>query len=593
MLILYRQLLKDFNFSIGGYSNPEKEVSDFFYKLCKNELVYKNKSISLLMFGFAQLQGKDLTEINLENWETRPLSKFNYFDYLSGYPEILLSLYIYSLNELCEKKRATNIISENFRRDVNLRVLIDKNEKSFLFKENKRLDALEIIVPGCLFHDNALMTDINSFSDENGVLIKNFVKQDDEFDHEYIIETSTQLEFEECYNNLAKKIFKIHPKEFSKNINNYLPNNIIQNKIKQKTLNNPNARLDEILAVAYSASLFCFFFDCSVEYFVSVSNATSEKKYSLGSLAVGVKNGNDLSFDERSMFSIISNHIASNLSAQIVFEYNQGLKLKYQREKFKILFDELGKILDFDEDDVERRKNRSHAVDNVDEYVIKLWKDKISDYTGDVKPFISNPKKYLKYLKPNELTHQGLLLNIYLDISGKNFLTKKSDFYNFIDAESYTGIRFDYVDFLLLEEFVSLLKKKKGESEKNNEINIKLSFENDGKQEIKRCLEISVEFSGNPVFSIKELYSKLKIAHKTTGSDLSKFLLSNYNLLRIHGDLEIKDDDGNSHFLLSKDVKLNCKNKETFFEILKDNIPENPYKKLTFIIHIQHNLKTS
>ncbi len=331
---LYRQLLRRFNFSIGGYSNPEKEVSDFFYKLCKNELIYQNESIRLLMFGFAQLSVNNINEIDLDKWETKPLSKFNYFDYSSGYAEVLLSFYIHCLNEICGNKRATNIISENIRRDINIRIYIDKKETSFQFKENKRLDALEIVVPSCIFNDIDSVIDLNSFKDASSAEIKSFVIQDDDLEHEYKIDSTVQTETKNAYEELAKKVLKIQPKDFLNNISTYLPSKAVQEKIKQRTLRKHDAKLEEILAVAYSASLFCYFFDCTMEYYVSVSNVSLGKKYSLGSIAVGTKNGTELSYDERAMFSIISNHIASNLSAQLVFETNKYLNRDALRKDF-------------------------------------------------------------------------------------------------------------------------------------------------------------------------------------------------------------------------------------------------------------------
>src|SRR5205823_3547243 len=125
----------------------------------------------------------------------------------------------------------------------------------------------------------------------------NFVMQDEEFEHEYKIDINTQNEYKNCYEELAERVLKIKPADFKDSIDSYLPCPAIQEKIKNNTLRNPKADLKEILAVAYSASLFCYFFDCSMEYFVSVSNVSGDRKYSLGSIAIGVKNGAELSFD--------------------------------------------------------------------------------------------------------------------------------------------------------------------------------------------------------------------------------------------------------------------------------------------------------
>jgi hypothetical protein len=421
-----------------------------------------------------------------------------------------------------------------------------------------------------------------------GVSFAGIYIQDEEFEHEYKIDSATQLEFKECYQKLAKKILKIQPETFLKDINKYLPSKLIQDKIKLNTLRNPDANLADILAVAYSASLFCYFFDCSFEYFISVSNVSLGKKYSLGSIAVGIKNGAELSFDERAMFSIISNHIASNLSAQIIFENNESIKLRDSRENFKKLFDKYSKVLDSD------KKDRSHSNDKIDSSILKLWKQQSEEYTEPVKPFITDEKKYSTFLKDGDLTHQGLLLNVYLDKSKEKFLREKSIFYKSITSKGFSGMKYDYIDFIFVEEFLSLLKENKGGNTNGNNISIDCKHDGNKQSGFKnKRLEIKVEFVGKEShFRMSDFYAKLKTAHSATGTNFTTFILNHYDLIRIHGDLEIVDETGTSHFLLSRDSKLNSKDsKNPFLEISKENIPLDSFRKLNFVIHIQHELK--
>ena len=525
---LYRQLLRRFNFSIGGYSNPEKEVSDFFYKLCKNELIYQNESIRLLMFGFAQLSVNNINEIDLDKWETKPLSKFNYFDYSSGYAEVLLSFYIHCLNEICGNKRATNIISENIRRDINIRIYINKKETSFQFKENKRLDALEIVVPSRIFNDIDSVIDLNSFKDASGAEIKSFVIQDDDLEHEYKIDSTVQTETKNAYEELAKKVLKIQPKDFQKDISNYLPSKAVQEKIKQRTLKKHDAKLEEILAVAYSASLFCYFFDCTMEYFVSVSNVSLGKKYSLGSIAVGTKNGTELSYDERAMFSIISNHIASNLSAQIIFNNNKEIKRKVLRDELKEKYNALKGIqpanpLHGTEEIQQQQFNeiKTHITNNE-----TVFSKEFATYLESLKTENSNyiSKYCLVELKENE--YCGCNINKPIHQFSKLTVTDPKC-HNPIGNMTLINIPFINGLFSCLTEarpdITCTIKEK----------------QIDGKQ-IEFCVEYSADFP------LEEFYVKLKKSHN--GTLIGNYFIENYSLLDAHGIFKIIDSDNKEIF---------------------------------------------
>lgn len=522
---LYK-LLRRFKFSIGGYSNPEKEVSDFFYKLCKNQLINQNESIRLLMFGFAQLKANAIDEIDLEKWETEPLSRFNYFDYYSGYAEVLLSLYVYCLNIISDK-RATNIISDNFRRNINLRVFIDKKACSIRFRENNRLDALEIVIPGNFFQENAFQIDINSFC-ADGISIENFVIQDNLYEHEYKFDEKVKEKYNKVYEKLTAKIFKVLPNVFLKNINDYLPSEEVQKKIKERTLKNPNANLTEILAVAYSASLFCYYFDCSFEYFVSVSNVSLDKVYSLGSLAVGIKNGADLSFDERALLSIISNHIASNLSAQIIFENNKEIKRNALRSKILI------KYKAFKELAVSKQLHGTEIISD--------------DQLNEIKVFVNSNEFFFSSLFNSNL---DLLKN-----KNKNYISK----YCLIELKEneYCDCKIEKPLHLFSKECVDVPKCHNpiGNMEFINIPFINGLFEKFtenrngstctiiSKSIQKKKIIFEVEYV--PGFPLNNFYSKLKDSH--LGDLIGTYFIENYSLLDAHGVFKIIDNEDREIF---------------------------------------------
>jgi hypothetical protein len=570
---LYNQLLKNFKFSISGYSNPEKEVSDFFYSLCRNDLVAQNEIIRVLMFGFAQLSSDVINQIDFTSWETKPLRKFNYFDYSFGYAEVLLSLYVHCLHEICPGKRAVNIISDNIRRDINLRIAInsDSTVDRFVFKENKRFEALDILVPRTLFRGAESSFDYNSF-EHDGKRISSFVKQDPTFDHEFIITPALQAISRDPYRELAKRVFEISPSDFAMDIESYLPPKDVQTLIRTRTLGNPNANLRDVLAIAYSASLFCHFFRCTLEYFVSISNLSPNGSFSLGSIAVGVANGSELSFDQRAMFSLVSNHVASNLSAQIIRENNRALKLTYQRKALKDLFDKCDRLLK------PKEKDYAHGVADVDCELLEKWNAQDVTLLGAAVPFACDPARFEPFLMKGERTHKGFLTQIYLDPQAKNLLCSRSLLYKSIKAFNRDRLR--YVDVIFIEEFLKLLHPSRVDDSVFNEISTECyRFEENGKK--LSFIEATIVFADGGPFEMSTFYSRLANTHKG-GHNLTSFILENYKLFRLYGDLSFIDEEGISHFCLSKDVKLTKSLEDVDnFTVLRENISDKSFKCLS------------
>ena len=336
-----------------------------------------------------------------------------------------------------------------------------------------------------------------------------------------------------------------------------------------------------------------------VEYFPSicgVRKANNEIEFrNLGGLILGYKISDEISAEERSLFRILSARISAVVAGQWTYENTEALILEGRRKEFKKLFDDFAKILDYDKDNPTGKRNRSHAVDTVDNDTLKLWKAKAVEYLEETKPFIAREDKFKTFLTNGEKTHQGLLLNVYPEKPNEIFLKSKSKFYESVSNSSYHSFKYDYIDFIFIEEFISLLKENKGGEQTGNALLIECKHEGNKQTGFKnKRLEITVDFLGDTQshFSIDGFFGRLKTAHSSTGNYFTKFILSNFNLFRIHGDLEIVDATGISHFLLSRDAKLNSQDtKNPFIEIRKENIPIQSFDKLKFIIHIQHELK--
>lgn len=328
---LYKQLLRGFDFSIGGYDNPELEISRFFDALACNDLVAGNECITFLMSGYAKLDNADVTkaELDLDRWNTSPLGRFNFYDYNEGYTANLLSAYLNVTGRLTQGRRATNVIAENVRSGCNIKVGLHYDAGSIVFRDNKRRGLLEVLVPASIYREDLTSARLRELLAEYPNSERRVV-QSETHKHEYHVSQigpvpppsqSTFLE------ELFSDTFDLSPVGVE---NLARLSESITGQVRT-TLNNPEANVLEIASIAVGASLLCRYFDSSIEFFVSTSHLSQGRRYSLGSIAVGVKDPETLSDDEHAMFNILSNHLAANLSAQLVHDTNQVSRLRMQR----------------------------------------------------------------------------------------------------------------------------------------------------------------------------------------------------------------------------------------------------------------------
>lgn len=365
---LYKQLLRGFDFSIGGYDNPELEISRFFNTLACNDLVAGNQSITFLMSGYAKLDNADATTevLDLDSWKTSLLGRFNFYDYNEGYTENLLSAYLNVTNGLTRGRRATNIIADSVRSGCNIKVGFIHDSGSIVFRDNKRRGSLEVLVPAAIYREGLTSARLRELLTEYPSSERRVV-QSEAHKHEYHVSqngTSALLTQSPFLREVFRDNFELTPD----GVRTLTP--LTEGTMAQVrgTLNNAEANVLEIASIAIGASLLCRYFDSSIEFFVSTSHLSQGRRYSLGSIAVGVKEPDLLSDDTHAMFKILSNHLAANLSAQLVHDTNQVSRLRLQRRLQVVLLRNLMTEV------VSGSNNLDHFGRAVDEDDLKNWK---------------------------------------------------------------------------------------------------------------------------------------------------------------------------------------------------------------------------
>ena len=376
---LYKQLLRGFDFSIGGYDNPELEISRFFNALACNDLVSGNQSITFLMSGYAKLDNADSTseELDLDSWNTSPLGRFNFYDYEEGYTENLLSAYLSITGTLTVGRRATNVIAENVRSGCNIKVGFTSDSESVVFRDNKRKGLLEVLVPASIYKEELTSARLRELLAEYPSSERRVV-QSKTHKHEYHVSPTSPTP-QLTQSTFLRELFRDNFDISAEGVRKLACLSASRTDQVRTTLNNEEANVLEIVSIAIGASLLCRYFDSSIEFFVSTSHLSRGKRYSLGSIAVGVKDPETLSDNEHAMFKILSNHLAANLSAQLVHDTNQVSRLRSQRRLQVLLLKNLMTMV------VSGENNLDHFGREVNSEDVKKWGAFKEKFGGDFK----------------------------------------------------------------------------------------------------------------------------------------------------------------------------------------------------------------
>lgn len=333
---LYYDLMVNFPFSITGYEDIESKISLYFERFCNHPFNKLNKDISLIVGIFGQLSGLD--ELNadkidkINDWETKKVEKFWFCNYEGDRSALVMSFYVHQLQSLFESERyAINVLTENFRNDIDFRISLYEDEKpNYFFRRNERI--FEIKIPKSIYRDeifknpsetrNVLREKLQQHLvgiDKNNLIVKH------DFEYKYELEIIDEINKDraEIYGNLSKEIYAKTFEEFYGSNKDYLLSEFGTGLVKN-LFKNEKIEIEELFKIAYVGSFLCAYYGVNLEYILSTCRVVEigkrQKKYGLGGIAVGVKNDGDFTLSNRAFYKIISNQIASNLSGQITYD---------------------------------------------------------------------------------------------------------------------------------------------------------------------------------------------------------------------------------------------------------------------------------
>lgn len=332
---LYYDLMNKFPFSITGYNDIELRISEYFTLFCDHPLNKKNKNISFIVGLFGQLSGLD--ELNSETiekineWETERIKKFFFCNYEGDRAELAMSFYIYQLQSLMKEKYAINVLTNNFRNDIDFRISLSNDENpNFYFHRNEKV--FEIKVPKSIYKDDIFKNPQETRNILREKLQRQLVRADkhsllvkydsiDSYELEIIeVDESTKKNNSILYEeNLGREIFTKNFRQFYDSNKNFILSDFSTSLVEESIFKNKNVEIEELFKIAYAGSFLCAYYGVNLEYILSTCRTVEKRSYGLGGLAVGVKSEFLFPDSNRAFYKIISNQIASNLSGQILY----------------------------------------------------------------------------------------------------------------------------------------------------------------------------------------------------------------------------------------------------------------------------------
>ncbi|HMG16153.1 MAG TPA: hypothetical protein VK590_11935, partial [Saprospiraceae bacterium] len=318
----------------------------------------------------------------------------------------------------------------------------------------------------------------------------------------------------------------------------------VYDKLLKEVLKNEKYTTKEIYSLIFASAVLCYFYDCSLTYFVSTARVANSKRYTLGAMGIGLKAGNELTDNDKALYSILVNHLAANLSTQLIFESNKHLQRENNKVNLREALNEFKKL----ENKVLHGEEATNKH-NFDTEFQKIY----NEHSTILTEYFINSYKSLKDVNCNYISKYCLVQLINSGDCGKcNIKERPKLFKNNSGEKCCSSI--GNMELINLP-FIEALFQKLTTSEKNNIVTVedaKITDDN----------EIVFRINYSEGFKVNEFVEKLKESHN--GNLIGEFFIKKYHALDCHGIFKMIDVSSDTEFFNSREtiqaVNLNeCK----------------------------------
>lgn len=369
------KLLSTLPFSILGYYEHEKELDDFFERLCESDFISKKNNIELVSYSYARLD-------KLNEWGTESLSPKLFFHALDEkYSLLALNVYYSIRNKLFDRKEedvndnphlsnnVAIVLSRLLLKDVGFRLsyTFDK-DWHFSFLEQNQIFSIKIPLERLI----KLSKKTSVSSDK---LMGLFREALGKFLSDTVVKLNSEPYLEKL---LIQKAKSRHSSYEKKSISTSLIDNEFDKFIKvfkskreleilrdefveaiyfwhttnpgYLTISDTKEHIKNWVELFFQIVFISLVYNSWVEYFPSVCGLDESKQNreyrNLGGLILGYKidENKSLTQEERSIFRIISSRISSTVAGQWMFDNNRQLKRERNKARLKAAHDQFVKL---------------------------------------------------------------------------------------------------------------------------------------------------------------------------------------------------------------------------------------------------------
>lgn len=343
---VYNDVLNFLPYSLKGHSDIDDRLHKFYNKLIETNFIKHSDKFTFLCSALLRLPSINQQERGsksiLENWDLNSFDQIFYKTFIEGDKDEALSFYFYLLDwagKQCgvESLSTSHILSKLFIADIDFKVglIHDLTIKKPYIKVDKRRHLFEIFIPKSIFNTKSfenlphLRLQLNKLWYDK----EKFIKREDLTGRLYSFykpNSTNHFEqvFEKFFNstkiNQAISELADYFKEFS----------------KFRLYNKDDTLYKQISYCSVCISFLCLYYDCYVEYMLSIAKVDYKHSFrneqavllpeyrNIGGLIIGYNCNSELSQEERAIFNLTSDRLASVIAGQFLYEEIEELSIK-------------------------------------------------------------------------------------------------------------------------------------------------------------------------------------------------------------------------------------------------------------------------
>ncbi|MFN8289446.1 MAG: hypothetical protein U0U70_04270 [Chitinophagaceae bacterium] len=344
---IYNDVLNSLPYSLKGHNNIEEKLHKFYNKLIETNFLKHSDKYTFLCSALLRLpsvtQQEKESKTILENWELSSFDNIFYKTFIEGDKDEALSFYFYLLKwagSKCGVKSlsTSQILSKFFIADLDFKVGLIPDliiEKPYV-KYDKRRHLFEIFIPKSIFKTTNfenlphLRLELNKMWHAR----EKMIKRKDVEGRLYVVDTPQSFNhFEQIfdllfYENKIDGVVSVLTNEYFKEFSKF------------RLYSNDEALFTLVSYCSVCISFLCLYYDCYVEYMLSIAKVDYKPGFrnneyvsipeyrNIGGLILGYNCNSVLTQEERVIFNLTSDRLASVIAGQYLYEEIEELKFK-------------------------------------------------------------------------------------------------------------------------------------------------------------------------------------------------------------------------------------------------------------------------